>query len=227
MAGYLNRFENAMNNGYNNAAFFYDRLARLVFGNKLQQAQATFLHLIPQDARVLIVGGGSGWKLEELARIYHNSKLSITYVEAAPKMVELAQKRITSDPALSEAPFLTNFITAPIQDAQLGGHYDVIITAFFFDNFNDHEAGDIVSKLLPHFATGGQWFYTDFRNSGATNHKLLLKSMYLFFGLICGLSNRQLPDMYRIFDKRGLMPVHVKQLMNGLIESAVYIKSMT
>ena len=227
MAGYLNRFENAMNNGYNNAAFFYDRLARLVFGNKLQQAQSLFLHLIPKDARVLIVGGGSGWILEELARIHPSSKLSITYVEAAPKMVELAQQRIKSNPALSEAPFLTNFITAPIQDAQLDGHYDVIITAFFFDNFNDHEAGNIVDKLLQHFAARGQWFYTDFRNSSVTSHKLLLKSMYLFFALICGLTNRRLPDMFRIFDKHGLVAVHGKELMNGFIESAVYINNIT
>lgn len=216
-----------MNKGYDNAAFFYDLLSRLVFGNKLQQAQSAFLHLIPQDARILIVGGGSGWILEEIARIHPNNNLSITYVEASPKMTALAQRRIKDVAHFQSVPHLINFITAPIEEVALKDDYDVIITAFFFDNFNDYAAGAIAGKLTQHLVPDGVLIYTDFANRTSAKYKLLLKAMYLFFGLICGVGTNALPDMFRIFDKRGFVPLYGSDFMNGFIESRVYIKSIT
>ena len=217
-------FNGSMKQGYNNAAFFYDRLARLVFDNKLLQAQAAYLHLVPADARVLIIGGGTGWLLEELARVLPGGKLSITYVEAAPAMVALAQQRILKSKVLEDAPFLINFMTAPIESVMLDGNYDVVITPFLFDNFSDYDAGAIVSKVQQHLAPRALWLYTDFRDNGNRKHRLLLKIMYRFFSLICGVKANRLPDMFRVFDKHGFIALHGKAFINGFVESKVYIK---
>ncbi len=214
-----------MNKGYDNAAFFYDPLSKLVFGNKLQHAQSAFLHLIPQEARVLIVGGGSGWILEEIARMHPDNKLSITYVEASPKMTALAKQRIIKSPDLDNAPFFTNFIIAPIQEAQLDGEYDVIITSFFFDNFKPQQAETIFRRLDGVLKPNGIWLYTDFSNNTNTTHKLVLKAMYLFFGILCGVSAKSLPDMNNLFD--NYKQREKKNWMNGFIESRAYIKSIT
>jgi spermidine synthase len=77
---------------YNNSAWFYDSLARLVYGKALVNAQVYLLKHITENAKVLIVGGGTGWILDELTRI-HPSGLQITYVEIAPNMMALSKKK--------------------------------------------------------------------------------------------------------------------------------------
>ncbi len=44
--------------GYDTVSFFYDALARLVFGDAQLKAQASTLHFIKPGDSVLIVGGG-------------------------------------------------------------------------------------------------------------------------------------------------------------------------
>jgi len=81
---------------FNNSAWFYDPLSRVVYGKALVNAQSWLLNYIPKKANVLIVGGGTGWILEELTRI-HPDDLTITYVEIAANMIALSEKRITGN----------------------------------------------------------------------------------------------------------------------------------
>jgi spermidine synthase len=83
-----------MAGNYDNSASFYDGLSRLVFGRTLIAAQVAFLSSIPKNAKVLIIGGGTGWILEEITRLYP-SGLTITYVEISANMMALSQKRNT------------------------------------------------------------------------------------------------------------------------------------
>ena len=73
---------------YNNAAWFYDSLSRVVYGKALIDAQVYLLQYIQPNSTILIVGGGTGWILEEVARI-HPTGLQITYVEAYAQMMAL------------------------------------------------------------------------------------------------------------------------------------------
>ena len=69
-----------MASNYDNSAAFYDQLSQMVFGKALIRAQLYLLQQVPPNSTVLIVGGGTGWILEELSNI-HYSGLAITYVE--------------------------------------------------------------------------------------------------------------------------------------------------
>ncbi|HEY2583916.1 MAG TPA: methyltransferase domain-containing protein, partial [Mucilaginibacter sp.] len=81
---------------YNNSAWFYDKLSGMVYGRALINAQVYLLQYIPEGAHVLIVGGGTGWILEEITKI-HPSGLQITYVEIAADMIALSKKRNTGN----------------------------------------------------------------------------------------------------------------------------------
>ena len=107
---------------YNNSAWFYDLLARLVYGKALINAQVYLLEHIPENARVLIVGGGTGWILEELVRI-HPSGLTITYVEIAPAMMALSKKRNCGNNQVI-------FINEAIENTDLPVGFDVVLTPF-------------------------------------------------------------------------------------------------
>ncbi len=109
---------------YDTIAFFYDRLARMAYGRALVNAQLYLLNSIPAGALILIAGGGTGWVLEEIAKI-HPSGLTIDYVDASGKMIALAEKRNTGANKVT-------FITDPIQDVQFGQkEYDVVLTPSF------------------------------------------------------------------------------------------------
>ena len=58
-----------MNPDFNTVARPYDFISRLVFGDSLVEAQTSLLHYIPSNSQILIVGGGTGWILEEISKI--------------------------------------------------------------------------------------------------------------------------------------------------------------
>ena len=58
-----------MASNYDNSAWFYDGLSRVVYGNALISSQVYLLQFIPSNATILIVGGGTGRLLEEIAKI--------------------------------------------------------------------------------------------------------------------------------------------------------------
>ena len=73
------------------------------------------------------------------------------------------------------------FINEAIQDAAINSDFDVIITPFFFDNFQDGTMETIFTKLDASVVQKGIWLYCDFQNTGVWWQKVVLKLMYLFF----------------------------------------------
>ncbi len=205
-----------MNKGYDNVSWFYDRLSAMVFGGQLHDAQAHYLNLIPGNAKVLIVGGGSGWILHAIDKI-HASGLLITYVDASPRMIAKARAGYSGGN-------LVDFIPEDIKEVIIAGKYDVIITPFFFDNFREKEATELFTRLSNWLDKGGLWLYTDFRNSGVATHKVLLKCMYLFFSLLCGVKTNKLPDVGLQFTIQGYELKNERGFVKGFVESRVWVK---
>ena len=78
---------------FNLIAPVYDFLAKMVFGSHLKKAQTIFLNQIKEGDRVLVVGGGTGWILEELNQL--NKPIKVVYVEPSTKMMSLSKARLT------------------------------------------------------------------------------------------------------------------------------------
>ncbi len=179
---------------YNNIAFFYDVLCKLIFGRKIKNAQINSLQYIPSDSKILIVGGGTGWILEEIAKI-HSSGLRIIYIDSSSKMIQLSKKRNVAFNTIE-------FIHASIEDVNLSQQkYDVVLTPFLFDNFSQSTALFVFKKLDATLKCGGYWFYTDFYISEKNNYqqKAVLKLMYVFFRSMCKIEAEKLPDMTDCF----------------------------
>lgn len=117
---------------YNNSAWFYDQLSRLVYGRTLIKAQAYLLKYVPENANILIVGGGTGEILEELSKV-HPAGLQITYVEIAKNMMTRSKKRDVDNNEVV-------FINDAIENVALKANFDVVITPFLFDNFKEPTA---------------------------------------------------------------------------------------
>lgn len=205
-----------MPSNYDNAAWFYDRLSRLVYGNKLIKAQTALLPLVPPDSKILIVGGGTGRIIEEIVKI-HASGLNIAYVEVSANMMALSQKRQVLQNQVT-------YINKPIEEVELSKDFDVVITAFLFDNFLPETFNSVFYQLHKALKTGGLWINTDFQLNYKWWQPLLLKSMYMFFNLLGCMEAKNLISIEPYFQKSNYQ-IHTKKLFfNEFISTVAYQK---
>jgi len=207
-----------MPSNYDNSASFYDKLSRIVYGKALITSQVYLLQFIPANSSVLIAGGGTGWILEEIAKI-HPSGLTITYVEISAKMTALARQRNYGDNKL-------NFINKPIEEVEDTTTYGVIITPFLFDNFTDGTIEHVFAHMHERLKPEGIWLCTDFQLTGKLWQGILLKSMYYFFRILCGIETTTMPDIESRFVKYGYKKIVAKTFFGEFIISTEYRKDI-
>lgn len=199
---------------YDNSAWFYDRLSRMVYGRALVNAQLYLLQFVKTGQRVLIAGGGTGWILEELCKL-HPSGLNIVYVEISANMMALSRKRDVRQNHV-------DFITAPIEEVPLADPFDTIITPFLFDNFTQVNAQAIFNHISSLLKTDGTWLNCDFRLTGKWWQRFLLNSMLVFFRLLCRIEAKALPDIDGLFRNGGYEVVEEQSFFGEFVISRVY-----
>lgn len=203
-----------MPSNYDNSAWFYDGLSKLFYGKALINAQVYLLPFIKPNSNILIVGGGTGWILEELAKI-HPSGLKITYVEIAANMIALSKKRAVGDNEVI-------FINSPVEDVPFVEKFDVIITPFLFDNFTEDTLQKVFDHLHPLLKTDGLWLNTDFQLTGKWWQNVMLKAMFMFFKIICGIETSVLPDINKQFEQCGYEAIAQKTFYEDFVISIAF-----
>jgi ubiquinone/menaquinone biosynthesis C-methylase UbiE len=202
---------------FNNSAWFYDRLSRLIYGKALIRAQVCLVKYIQTDSKILIVGGGTGWILEEITKI-HPSGLTITYVEVAPKMIDLSRKRNISNNKIV-------FINNAIENVALPPDFDIVITPFLFDNFTEQTTRKVFSHIHTLIKPGALWLNCDFHFTGKWWQNILLKSMFLFFRIVCHIEALHLPDIEKHFEAHNYKCVVQQSFFGDFIISKVFTKA--
>jgi len=205
-----------MAGNFDRIAWGYDSMVKLVFGKTIRRAQTQMLQAIPPGSRVLIVGGGTGWILEELS-VVHGTGLRITYVDSSAKMISLAKKRYAANNRVK-------FVNESILTTNLYGTYNVVITPFIFDVFSGHNAKKVFERINLHVKDSSLWLYSDFysKDGISLGQKMLLSIMYIFFRLLCGIEAKKLPDMDRHFKEHGYRLALEKNFLGNFITSRVY-----
>lgn len=208
-----------MRNDYNAIAPWYDRLSRLVFGRAQVAAQTVLLPYIEAGNRILIVGGGSGWILEELAKI-HSSGLEIVYVEISKEMIHLSKERRAGQNEIT-------FVEQAVENYQPKGMFDVIFTAFLFDNFKEEKAQTVFTSLDTCLKPKGKWLFVDFQYTVGKNgwwQWLFLKVMLTFFKVVSRIEATTLVDMQPFFQNEHYQELFRLISYKTFIRSVVYQK---
>ncbi len=180
-------------------------------------AQVELLGYVAAGSRMLIVGGGTGWILEEIADRYP-AGLRITYVESSGEMMRLARRRRVGASVVS-------FVELPIEEFVTDERYDCILTGFLFDNFSAGMAARVIRWLCPLLEAEGCWLFADFyyrRRESRFWQGLMLRVMYFSARLICKVDARELPDMDGLFAQAGFAPVRVCWYYRGFIKAVAY-----
>lgn len=208
-----------MQNNYDKLAWIYDPLSRFVFFKAQVNAQISLLPFISANSKILIVGGGTGWILESIAKLYPTG-LSITYVEISKKMIELSQKRDCKNNKIL-------FVQQAMEDYVLIEKYDVIITAFFFDNFKEDKATSVFYQLNNSLNKKGIWLFSDFildQKNGKKWQEFLIKTMYFFFKIVTKIEAEKLIPMEPVFEKSGYQNIFETYRYGKFIKSIVFKK---
>lgn len=208
-----------MTNNYNSVAGIYDVSSRMIFGRAQLLSQTDLLKWVPPRSRILIAGGGTGWILESITAM-HPAGLDIVYVEASAKMMAISRKRRTGENKVT-------FVCSPIEAYDFDGSFDIVFTAYLFDNFLQVEAEEVFKLLDEALRPGGRWLFADFfldLDRTPVWQNILWYTMYTFFRITCGVKARKLVDMAPYFIKAGYRTLQEKEYYSRFIKAYVYEK---
>lgn len=206
---------------FNGIAPFYDMLARMVFGKSIKKSQLAYLNHVPTQANVLIIGGGTGWIVNELLLRAKPGK--IDYVEQSKKMLNSAKQRLTKREYTTQINFIHGNESAIPENEQ----YDVIITNFFLDIFTYAHLKIIVDTLYQHLKPGGGWIVTDFDDQQCKQSwwkQTLIKFMYFFFRMTTGLEGNKLHNFGAVLEEKNMRFVRSTPFFHNMIFSGYFVK---
>lgn len=195
----------------------YDLIGSLFFGGKLHSSQLENLSKLPKRFKhILIVGGGTGKFLKDLIAVKEFEQL--TYVDISPKMIDLAKSKVSE----KENIHFINGDEATIPNQS----YDLIITHYFLDCFDQEKFEELAHRLLNKLTVGGYWSMVDFYINPKSSHfkKYFVCFLYKFFKLSCHLNTKELPDFETWFLKNLLLKEDALSCLK-LLRSTVYQKA--
>jgi hypothetical protein len=123
-----------------------------------------------------------------------------------------AQVRLVHADALECEP--AGFADAP---------FDLVISHFFLDCFNEAEIASLVARVNGAVGEAPRWVVSDFAIPPRTPARLwgtlIVRGLYLAFGLLTGLRTRRLPNHARAMREAGWMLEDRRELLAGLLVS--------
>ncbi|MBL0742165.1 class I SAM-dependent methyltransferase [Chryseolinea lacunae] len=200
---------------FDRIAPLYDALARRIYGETIREAQAFFLPLISPSAKVLILGGGTGWVLAELLKM--RPDLTVCYVEASSEMLRLTRARFQRG---EDGGVL--YIHGTEDAIPADAKFDVVITAFYFDLFPPDGLRVAIEKIHRAMQPEGLWLASDFVRNRVLWQRVLLWSMYRFFRWLCGIEAGSLPPWETLMTAMGMKKDQEQYFFRRFIKSISY-----
>jgi len=117
------------------------------------------------------------------------------------------------------------FINDAVENVKLTGGYDVVITPFLFDNFTEATFQKVFVHIHTFLKPGALWLNCDFRLTGKWWQWILLKSMFQFFRIVCGIEASDLPDIEKRFSQFQYKEIAGQAFFGEFISSQVFKKT--
>jgi SAM-dependent methyltransferase len=203
----------------------FDRLSQVYrwmeyfsFGPYLQQCRNLRINDMVACRRALVYGDGDGRFLAELVR--RAPEIRATTVDASNKMLDRLARRLPSGAQV-------RLLHADALECEPAGFpdapFDLVVSHFFLDCFNEAEIASLVAHVNVAVEKMALWVVSDFaiprQRPARLLGMLIVRSLYLAFGLLTGLRARRLPDHARVMCEAGWMLEDRRELLLGLLVS--------
>ena len=196
-------------NNFNSIAPIYDFLARIVFGDSLDQITKQHLRSIGTSDRVLILGGGTGKLKAEIPQCHSND-----YLDNSSQMIESARIRSVKNNL--------QFIHGDILEFEFDRSYDVIVCPFFLDCFNEGNLQKVIKKCKDVIKEDGKLIVIDFSSDHAD--RLLIKLMHSYFRMFTRLESQRLKNINEYVLREGFQVQEEKFLHRNMLFSRLYCR---
>jgi tRNA (cmo5U34)-methyltransferase len=201
---------------FDRLAAVYDWLELLAFAGTLRRSQDSLLSELPSCGRALLVGGGTGVFLEQLAR---HSDAEIVCIDISPAMLARSEARIRRQ--LPEALSRIRFVEASAAEFANETPFDLICTMCVLDCFDEPDLAIVMDSLVAQLAPDGCWLFHDFEPQGPVGLSVVWL-LYRFFRLTVAISATRLPDLPAAFAERGFAEFASRREITGLVVSRLY-----
>jgi ubiquinone/menaquinone biosynthesis C-methylase UbiE len=188
--------------------------ASFIFRGSIREAQTHYLKQVPANAKVLVIGGGTGWWLKQLQT--ENPNCEIWFIEASTEMLHKAGENSKGNLILIHG---TEENIPAIQ-------FDVIITYFFLDLFDKLEIKRVINQINASLKNEGVWLVSDFVDTKFW-HRVFLSMMYCFFFLIGSVHTTRLSSWIKNLEEVNLKCTHQVFFYRKFITACVYRKTKT
>ncbi len=210
---------------YSRIARFYKLIEKLTIGRALLDARLAHLDCLaegPSILHALLIGEGNGSFLLPFARLFPNTQ--ITVIDESAAMLRVARTRLeaagidTDRIAFQQADMTTEKLPE--------GRYDLIVTLFFFDNFDAATVRRVVPVLERASTPAAQWLLSDFQIPASgwrrLRARIWLTILYAFFRCVAKITARTVPPAEAILAATSFKQVARKNYSAEMLYSTLY-----
>jgi SAM-dependent methyltransferase len=189
--------------GFERIAPIYPWLEFLVYGNLQTKGREAFLSALTHCQNILLLGEGNGRFLRTL--LTQNPHCRATVIEISPRMIQLAQQRLSAEQKRRVHWIQQSVLQAPPPPDV----YDAIITHYLFDLFPPREQKLIVQTYTQSLSPGGLWQDTELISGGPGTYyrmrnQMIHRILYRTLGSLCDFPARCLHNPLPLFERAGL-----------------------
>jgi ubiquinone/menaquinone biosynthesis C-methylase UbiE len=188
------------------------------FGGELERRREAFVRDVADARRILVLGDGDGRFLVKL--VEQNQGASIDYVDLSFRMLALARTRAGDSVTYHHA----DARSMPLPT----GEYDLIVTHFFMDCFDQPDAELLIARLAAAAKAQSRWLVSEFRQPDrgwrAIWARAWLSTLYFFFRVTTGLTTTSLIDHHPLLERAGFRLSRQQSSRFNLLASELWTK---
>jgi|TARA_B110000093_G_scaffold89629_3_gene97058 ubiquinone/menaquinone biosynthesis C-methylase UbiE len=210
---------------YSSIARFYKLIESVTIGGSLLDARLGHLQRLAEGPAIhhaLLVGEGNGSFLLPFAQQFPNTR--ITVLDESPAMLRVAQNRLEAA-GIDTARIA--FWQVDMTTEQLPeDRYDLIVTLFFFDNFDAATVRRVVPVLERASTASAQWLLSDFQIPASgwrrLRARIWLIILYAFFRCVAKIPARTVPPVEAILAATSFKQVARETYSAEMLYSTLY-----
>jgi SAM-dependent methyltransferase len=198
-------------------ARWYRALEHVVFGRALERRRFEYLNEVADARHVLILGDGDGRFTAEFVR--RNSGATVESVDLSARMIAMASRGVGG--------YSTNvrFRVGDARSIAFEGTYDLVVTHFFLDCFENDELNGLVERVAERCEVGARWVISEFGLPESGLERIaawvLVRFMYFCFWFTTGLKVNRLPDYASALERQGFQVLRRSAVLGGLLVSEI------